>query len=64
MKTDLDRAGISKNVTNLPIIYRSILRHLAEHVVATIRDEGHVLLHACLLAQLLVHRLNPSGCQY
>ena len=42
----------------------SILPHLAEHVVATIRDEGHVLLHAGLLVQLLVHRLDPSCCQY
>ena len=35
------------------------LPNLAQHVVATIRDEGHILLHARLLAQLLVHRLDP-----
>ena len=40
------------------------LPHLAEHVVATVRDEGDVLLHAGLLVQLLVHRLDPSCCHH
>ena len=40
------------------------LHPLAEHVVTTVRDEGDVLLHARLLAQLLVHCLDPSCCQY